>query len=1236
MKPTQACLTPEVLHQLVGNRLADAGLLSVEEHLNECPHCRALLDGAESDHYWRQEIASVLRSAPERCADGSIDPDTFGEHSPTALLRLLGPTDDPRMLGRIGSYEVVGIIGRGGMGVVFKAFDGALNRYVAIKMLSPNLAEMGAARKRFAREGQAAAAVIDDHVLPIYSVAEWQGVPYLVMQYSRGSTLQKRVEVQGPLELKEILRIGMQTARGLAAAHALGLVHRDVKPSNILIDGTVERALLTDFGLARAVDDASITRTGTIAGTPQYMSPEQACGTTVDARSDLFSLGGVLYYMATGRQPFRADNSYAVLRLIIDQEPRSMQEINPDLPVWLCTLISHLMAKDPENRPASAEEVAEILQRCLAHVQQPAAVALPAFAHWSMKESRSGRRPWSLSTGLVFALLVALVAVSIYAGFGIVRRFGGQAEALRAKAEALEQKLEVPATSPHKIVVTSPQSKDVVVIRQYVGKVLVHRHVTVCAQPAGVIAEVLVREGQAVKLGDVLFKVAPARYQAKLDAEAADLRVAKLELDNDRKLFEQKVISQQEMALSEAKVARAEAQTKLAEAELASTVVRAPFDGLIGRLQEQEGNTIKEGTVLTTLFDNSAVSVYFSVPEARYLELMSNRDQVKEGQPVELVLASSGKFPHTGKLAAIDGQFEKDTGTIAFRADFPNPESLLCHGQSGTVSIRESLKNSVVIPHRAIFEYGDRQYVYVVGKGDVAHRREILVRNELEDQLVIDKGLTVNDRIVVDGVRLVRDGEKVEYEFRKPEESPAQTATVRLHERDRDESAFRDFDSNAVSEGASSTWRKYVQWWNSTKGTPLESSAEIPRLVWATSLVRLDPKSIYSHGSNIVIVRSQDESGEEGIYVALGIASAHGPNDDQFIRTLIAHAPDGDVYTFRRKGSFKPASQTVQARIDGTTDPNASAAEPTKSPLLLDKQVTINAGLEYLARNQQEDGSWTSGDDRGNVAVTALAGRAFLAAGDQTGRGPNGVRLTKAIEYILRNEVAGLLAEGRFTPMYEHGQAVHFLAEAFSKVTDKVLQDRMKGVLSRAVTVITDSQNREGGWRYRRTPRDADISVTCCQLHALAAAQRAGFDVPQTTIDQGIKYILSCRDLYYGDRFRYMPKVPSAPPAAFEYTAEAISALNAVGYTGDKELMERGTKFIRSVPLSDVVDTHFYEARYHAAQVMKSVGREDWEAWYSADRDDLLGRRNKDGGWGTSLPSSYSDTAFALIVLHSR
>ncbi|MCA9011198.1 MAG: serine/threonine protein kinase [Planctomycetaceae bacterium] len=378
MKPVNVCLSKSEILALLSSDLPPDETVSAEQHIADCETCRAMIESMIGDSRWwndaQQSLAALfMRNRPEADVSHEAEPTTSEQ-----MLSLLGPTDDPDKIGRIAEYEVIGIIGRGGMGVVFKAFDPRLNRFVAIKMLLPHLAASGAARKRFAREGQAAAAVVDDFVLPIYAVAEWKGVPYLVTQFSRGTTLQKRVQSEGPLEVKEILRLGIQTSRGLAAAHAQGLVHRDVKPSNILLDGNVDRAMLTDFGLARAADDASITRTGVIAGTPQYMSPEQARGQCVDARSDLFSLGCVLYFLCTGHPPFRADNSYAVLRLITDEEPRSIREINPDIPAWLCSIVQKLMAKNAEVRYGSAMDVAELLEACLAHVQQPTIVPLPA------------------------------------------------------------------------------------------------------------------------------------------------------------------------------------------------------------------------------------------------------------------------------------------------------------------------------------------------------------------------------------------------------------------------------------------------------------------------------------------------------------------------------------------------------------------------------------------------------------------------------------------------------------------------------------------------------------------------------------------------------------------------------------------------------------------------------------------------------------------------------------------
>ncbi|HEY2910783.1 MAG TPA: efflux RND transporter periplasmic adaptor subunit [Gemmataceae bacterium] len=342
-------------------------------------------------------------------------------------------------------------------------------------------------------------------------------------------------------------------------------------------------------------------------------------------------------------------------------------------------------------------------------------------------------------------------------------------ESLSKRVDALERKL--PTPERQKIVVTSPLAKDIAATQRYVGRIHAHRHINISALSSGVISEVAIKEGQAVKKGDLLFKVLPTLSQAKLDAEMAEVKIAQLEFNNAKELFKNKVVSHLEVALHEAKLAKAQAKAKLAAAELKLTAVQAPFDGLVGRVQLQEGSAVKDGSVLTTLSDNSAVWVYFNVPESRYLEYMANPESRKDGTPIELVLANGSKFPQTGKLGAIEGQFDNGTGTIPFRADFPNPKGLLRHGQTGTVLIREPLKPAIVIPQRATFEERDKRYVYTVGKDGMVHRREIVVLGETAGLFVVKKGLDASDRIVVDGVRQVRDGEKLAgYDYRKPEE----------------------------------------------------------------------------------------------------------------------------------------------------------------------------------------------------------------------------------------------------------------------------------------------------------------------------------------------------------------------------------------------------------------------------------------------------------------------------------
>lgn len=392
-------------------------------HLDDCRACQfALENSAGPRSAWLDAknflspdepvaIETPIASAP---SDGPVD----DEESPLASspLHFLGPTDDPAMLGRIGPYEIAGVVGRGGAGIVLKAFQRTLNRFVAIKVLAPHLAASAAARKRFAREAQAVAAVVHEHIVPIHAVDTHQGLPYLVMRYVPGRSLQQRLEAEGPLGLREILRIGMQTAAGLAAAHAQGLVHRDIKPANILLENGIERVLVTDFGLARTVDDASLTCSGVIAGTPQYMAPEQARGEAIDPRTDLFSLGSVLYALATGRPPFRAETTMGVLHRICHSNPRPMRQLNAEIPEWFARIVSRLHAKDPAKRFQTAGEVAEQLEKHLARLQMSGTGGGPQLSwreRWAGIREGDWRR-WR--TGLAAG---AAIAVCILVGVGI-------------------------------------------------------------------------------------------------------------------------------------------------------------------------------------------------------------------------------------------------------------------------------------------------------------------------------------------------------------------------------------------------------------------------------------------------------------------------------------------------------------------------------------------------------------------------------------------------------------------------------------------------------------------------------------------------------------------------------------------------------------------------------------------------------------------------------------------------
>lgn len=332
------------------------------------------------------------------------------------------------------------------------------------------------------------------------------------------------------------------------------------------------------------------------------------------------------------------------------------------------------------------------------------------------------------------------------------------------------------------IVATSPEAKDVIITQPYVCQIRSQRRAEIKALQEGYLEEITVKEGQAVKQGDVMFKVRPVLYKAKMEAEKAEAEFARLKYQQTVRLNEQRVVSDQEVRLYAAEMAKAEAKLKLAEAELEFTYVRAPFDGIMDRLNFQQGSLVKKEDLLTTLFDNDTMWVYFNVPEARYLEYKALQGMGDPLHPqrltladstIELVLANGSKFPQSpGNTVTVEGKFNNETGNIAFRADFPNPSGLLRHGQTGTILVHRRLHNAVVIPQRATFEILDKQYVWVVGPDHVVHQHPIVIDHELEDIFVIKSGVGLKDKIILEGVRQVKENDKLaEFEFMKPEEA---------------------------------------------------------------------------------------------------------------------------------------------------------------------------------------------------------------------------------------------------------------------------------------------------------------------------------------------------------------------------------------------------------------------------------------------------------------------------------
>ncbi len=325
----------------------------------------------------------------------------------------------------------------------------------------------------------------------------------------------------------------------------------------------------------------------------------------------------------------------------------------------------------------------------------------------------------------------------------------------------------------HKIIVTAPVKKDVISTQQYVCQIHSCQHIEVRALEGGYLEKINIKEGQHVKKGDLLFKILPTLFQARMESELAEANRVQIELDNAQSLLDKGIVSSQEIALKKAELAKAKAKVQLAQAELGFTNVKAPFDGIVDRQRNQLGSLIEEGDVLTTMSDNRLMWVYFNVPEAQYLEYKAELDKdggKSDHLQIELKLANGEIFPQEGKIGAIEADFNNMTGNIPFRADFSNPEGLLRNGQTGTILIHRTLQNLLVIPQRATFEILAKRYAFVVDKDNVVHQRDIEIEGEQDDIFVLKSGLKEGEKIVLEGIRQVKDGDKIKYDFRDPQE----------------------------------------------------------------------------------------------------------------------------------------------------------------------------------------------------------------------------------------------------------------------------------------------------------------------------------------------------------------------------------------------------------------------------------------------------------------------------------
>jgi membrane fusion protein (multidrug efflux system) len=318
-----------------------------------------------------------------------------------------------------------------------------------------------------------------------------------------------------------------------------------------------------------------------------------------------------------------------------------------------------------------------------------------------------------------------------------------------------------------KFAVTNPVVIDTSFTKQYVSQIRSVRNIEIRAQEKGFLQNIYVDEGQYVNAGQLLFRIMPKIYEAELLKAQAEAQSASIELQNAKMLADKNVVSKSEQAMAQAKLEQARAEVSLAKLHLSFTEIRAPFAGTIDRIPKKLGSLIDEGELLTSLSDNSKMFAYFNVSEPEYLEYQNNVKDRGDSN-VTLLLANGQPLKYKGKVEVIESEFDSETGNIAFRASFPNSDKLLKNGETGNVQMKVPVKNALVIPQKATYEIQDKKYVFVVDKNNVIKSREITIKGEMPDLYVVESGITVDDKILFEGIQKANDNDKIKYDYLDP------------------------------------------------------------------------------------------------------------------------------------------------------------------------------------------------------------------------------------------------------------------------------------------------------------------------------------------------------------------------------------------------------------------------------------------------------------------------------------